>query len=109
MLHQIVYLLCCKINNIELHLLRREIVKNKKAVLNTNVLKWMDKVKYPGNFIIKNCKGINDCNSNEKSLLIGNVIKLGSNFGKLQSSVLITYLSQIVVHFMGLIYGNLIC
>ena len=33
----------------------REIVKKEKAVLNTHVLKWMDKVKHLGNFINTDC------------------------------------------------------
>ena len=59
----------------------REIVKNNKAVLDTHVLKWMDKVKHLGNFINKDCNEISDCNF-KKSLYIGYVNKLGSNFGK---------------------------
>ena len=40
----------------------REIVKNEKAVLDTHVLKWMDKVKHLGNFINKDCNEIPDYN-----------------------------------------------
>ena len=58
----------------------KEIVKNNKAVLDTHVLKWMDKVKHLGNFINIDCNEISDCNF-KKSLFIGYVNKLGSNFG----------------------------
>ena len=38
------------------------IVKNENAVLDTHVLKWMDRVKHLGNCINKNCNEISDCN-----------------------------------------------
>ena len=66
----------------------KEIVKNEKAMLDTHVLKWLDKVKHLGNFINTDCNEITDCNF-KKSLFIGYVNKLGNNFGKLQSKLLI--------------------
>ena len=46
------------------------IVKNEKAMLDTHVLKWLDKVKHLGNFINTDCNEITDCNL-KKSLFIG--------------------------------------
>ena len=40
----------------------KEIVKNEKAVLNTHVLKWVDKVKHLGNYMNKDCNEVTDCN-----------------------------------------------
>ena len=45
--------------------------------------------KHLGNFIDKDCNEVTDCNFLKKSLLIRYVKKLGSNFKKLQSNVLI--------------------
>ena len=35
-----------------------EIIKNEKAVLNTHVLKWVDKVKHLGNYMNKGCNEV---------------------------------------------------
>ena len=67
----------------------KEIVKNEKAVLNTHVLKWVDKVKHLENYMNKDCNEVTDCNF-KKSLFIGYVNKLRSNFGKMQPSTLIS-------------------
>ena len=40
----------------------KEIVKNEKAMLDTHVLKWLDKVKHLGNFINTDCNEITHCN-----------------------------------------------
>ena len=40
----------------------KKIVKNEKAMLDTHVLKWLDKVKHLGNFINTACNEITDCN-----------------------------------------------
>ena len=85
----------------------KEIVKNEKAMLDTHVLKWLDKVKHLGNFNNTDCNEITDCNF-KKSLFIGYLNKLGSNFGKLQSKVLINLFKSYCCSFYGLIYGNLI-
>ena len=66
----------------------KEIVKNEKPMLGTHVLKWLDNIKHLGNFINTDCNEITDCNL-KKSLFVGYVNTLGSNFGKLQSKVLI--------------------
>ena len=51
----------------------KEIVKNKKVVLNTHVLKWVDKFKCLGNYMNnKDCNEVTDCNF-KKSLFIGYV------------------------------------
>ena len=78
----------------------REIVKNKKAMLDTHALKWMDKVKHHGNYINKDCNEIPDCNF-KKSLFIGYVNKLRSNFGMLQSNVLINLFKSYCCSFYG--------
>ena len=70
-------------------------------------LKWVDKVKHLRNYMNKDCNEVTDCNI-KKSLFIGYVNKLRSNFGKMQPSTLISLLSHIDVLFMGPIYGNLI-
>ena len=57
----------------------KEIVKNEKALLNTHVLKWVDKVKHLGNYMKKGCNEVTDCNF-KKSLFIGYVNKLRSNW-----------------------------
>ena len=40
----------------------KEIVKKEKPMLDTHVLKWLDKVKHLGNFINTDCNEIPDCN-----------------------------------------------
>ena len=47
----------------------------------------MDKVRHLGNIIDKDCNKVNDC-AFKKSMFIGYVNKLRSNFGKMQPSVL---------------------
>ena len=78
----------------------REIVKNEKAMLDKHALKWMDKVKHLGNFINKDCNEIPDCNF-KKSLFIGYVNKLRSNFGMLQSNVLINLFKSYCCSYYG--------
>ena len=73
----------------------KEIVNNEKAMLDTHVLKWLDKVKHLGNFINTDCNEITDCNLNFF------VNKLGSNFGKLQSKVLINLFKSYFCSFYG--------
>ena len=78
----------------------KEIVKNEKGMLDTHVLKWLDKVKHLGNFINTDYNEIIDCNF-KKSLFIGYVNKLGSNFGKLQSKILINLFKSYCCSFYG--------
>ena len=78
----------------------KEIVKNEKAVLNTHVPKWVDKVKHLGNYINKDCNEVTDCNF-KKSLFIGYVNKLRSNFGKMQLSTLISLFKSYCCSFYG--------
>ena len=78
----------------------KEIVKNEKAVLNTHVLKWVDKVKHLGNYMNKDCNEVTDCNF-KKSLFIGYVNKLRSNFGKMQLSTLISLFKSYCCFFYG--------
>ena len=78
----------------------KEIVKNEKAMLDTHVLKWLDKVKHLGNYINTDGNEITDCNF-KKSLFIGYVNKLRSNFGKLQSKVLINLFKSYCCLFYG--------
>ena len=59
-----------------------------------------NKVKHLGNFINTDCNEITDCNF-LKSLFIGYVNKLGSNFGKLQSKVLINLFKSYCCSFYG--------
>ena len=47
----------------------KEIVKNEKAVLNTHVLTWVDKVKHLENYINIDCNEVIDCNSRSHCLL----------------------------------------
>ena len=60
----------------------------------------MDKVKHLGNFINKDCNEIPDYNF-FKSLFIGYVNKLRSNFGMLQSNVLINLFKSYCCSFYG--------
>ena len=62
------------------------VVRNEKAYLNSHPLLWIDKVRHLGN-IDKDCNKVYDCTF-EKSMFIGYVNKLRSNFGKMQPSVL---------------------
>ena len=78
----------------------KEIVKNEKAVLDTHALKWMDKVKHLGSFINKDCNEIPDCNF-KKSLFIGYVNKLRSNFEMLKSNVSINLFKSYCCSFYG--------
>ena len=77
----------------------KEIVKNEKAVLNTHVLKRVDKVKHLGNYMDKDCNKVTDCNF--KSLFIGYVNTLQSNFGEMQPSTLISLLKSYCCSFYG--------
>ena len=56
---------------------------------NTYVLKWADEIKHLGNYMNKDCDEVTDCRF-KKSLFIGYVNKLRSNFGKMQLSTLIS-------------------
>ena len=67
----------------------KEIVKNENAVLNTHVLKWVDKVKHLRNCKNKDCNELTDCNF-KKSLFIGSANNLRRNFDKMQPSTLIS-------------------
>ena len=78
----------------------KKIVKIEKAMLDTHVLKWLDKVKHLENFINTDCNEIADCNF-KKSLFIGYVNKLGSNFGKLQSKFLSNLFKSYCCSFYG--------
>ena len=59
----------------------KEIVKNEKAVLNTGVFKWVDKVKHLGDDMNKDYNEVIDCNF-KKSLFMGYVNKLRSNLAR---------------------------
>ena len=63
------------------------VVRNEEAYLNSHPLLLMDKVRHLSNIIDKDCNEINDCTF-KKSIFIGYVNKLRSNFGKMQPSVL---------------------
>ena len=78
----------------------KEIVKNEKAVLNTHVLKWVNKVKHLGNYMNKDCNEVTDCNF-KKSLFIEYVNKLRSNVGKMQPSTLISLFKSYCCSFYG--------
>ena len=62
--------------------------------------KWPDKVKHLENFINTDCNEITDCNF-KKSVFIGYVNNLGSNFGKLQSKVSINPFKSYCCSFYG--------
>ena len=76
----------------------------KNSIKYTHVFKWVDKVKHLGNYINKDCNEVTDCIF-KKSLFIGYVNKLPSNFGKMQSRTLIS-LFKLYCFFIGLIYRN---
>ena len=63
------------------------VVRNEEAYLNSHPLLWMDKVRHLGNIIDKDCNEVYDCTF-KKSMFIGYVNKLISNFGNMQPSVL---------------------
>ena len=83
------------------------VVRNEEAYLNSQPLLWMDKVRHLGNIIDKDYNEVYYCTF-KKSMFIGYVNKLRSNFGKMQPSVIAIYLKHIVVLFMARNYGNLI-
>ena len=85
----------------------KEIVKNEEAVLNTHFLKWVDKVKHLGKYMNKYCNEVADCNF-KKSLFIGYINKLRSNFGKMQLSTLISLFKSYCCSFYGSHLWNLI-
>ena len=67
----------------------------------------MDKVRHLGNIIDKDCNEVYDCTF-KKSMFIGYVNKLRSNFGKMQPSVLANLFKAYCCSFMARNYGNLI-
>ena len=67
----------------------KEVIRNEAAFLNNQPLKWNEKVRHLGNIIDKNCTELADCVF-KKSMFIGYVNKLRSNFRHLQTHVLIT-------------------
>ena len=60
----------------------------------------MDKVRHLGNIIDKDCNEVYDCTF-KKSMFIGYVNKLRSNFGKMQPSVLANLFKAYCCSFYG--------
>ena len=84
----------------------KEIVKNEKAVLNTHVLKWVDKVKHLENYMNKDCNEVTDCNF-KKSLFIGYVNKLRNNFSKMQLSTYLSLFKSYCCYFLWLLFREI--
>ena len=80
------------------------VVRNKEAYLNSHPLLWKDKVKHLGNIIDKNGNEVYDCTF-KKSMFIGYVNNLRSNFGKMQPSVLANLFKAYYCSF----YGSQLC
>ena len=76
------------------------VVRNEEAYLNSQPLLWMDKVRHLGNIIDKDCNEVYDCTL-KKSMFIGYVNKLRSNFGKMQPSVLANLFKAYCCSFYG--------
>ena len=80
------------------------VVRNKEAYLNSHPLLWKDKVRHLGNIIDKNGNEVYDCTF-KKSMFIGYVNNLRSNFGKMQPSVLANLFKAYYCSF----YGSQLC
>ena len=77
-----------------------EVIRNEAAFLNNQPLKWNEKVRHLGNIIDKDCTELADCVF-KKSMFIGYVNKLTSNFRHLQTHVLITLFKAYCCSFYG--------
>ena len=77
-----------------------EVIRNEAAFLNNQPLKWNEKVRHLGNIIDKDCTELADCVF-KKSMFIGYVNKLRSNFRHLQTHVLITLFKAYCCSFYG--------
>ena len=77
-----------------------EVIRNEAAFLNNQPLKWNEKVRHLGNIIDKDCTELADCVF-KKSMCIGYVNKLRSNFRHLQTHVLITLFKAYCCSFHG--------
>ena len=77
-----------------------KVIRNGAAFLNNQPLKWNEKVRHLVNIIDKDCTELADCVF-KKSMFIGYVNKLRSNFRHLQTHVLITLFKAYCCSFYG--------
>ena len=77
-----------------------EIILNETAFLNNQPFKWSGKVRHLGNRIDKDCTELADCVF-KRSMFIGYVNKLRSNFIRLQPHVLINLFKEYCCSFYG--------
>jgi hypothetical protein len=70
------------------------------AMLNGDIIKWVDKIKHLGNMVSYDLLDYKDCQS-KCSTFIGNVNKLIANFGKLQPTILCKLFQSYCCSFYG--------
>ena len=76
------------------------VMEYEKALLNGVYLSWTDNVRHLGNYMCSNNDDLLDC-TRKRSMFIGYVNKLRSNYGNLQHTVLMNLFKSYCCSFYG--------